>query len=251
MENNNKAENQLPEKQPVTVDAERAKRLMAMGQMAASLAHEIRNPLGSMELYCSLLKKDLHDRPELFNLADQVHVGIKTLDRIIANCLQFSRGIEPKKEPVANLLPVIESVAAMVHAKVDGVKVEIAPVPTVPACLDTYLFKQALCNLALNGAEAAKERATLVGGAEPTVNITCRVDDRGGIEVVVLDNGAGISAESLKDIFEPFFTTKQGGTGLGMAVVHSIVSAHGGSVTVENRECGGVRASIVIPAAQQ
>lgn len=255
MQDNAKVQGGSEVLQPVGVDAERAKRLMAMGQMAASLAHEIRNPLGSMELYCSLLKKDLHDRPDLFALADQVHLGIKTLDRIIANCLQFSRGIEPKKEPVPSLLPVIESVAAMVRIKAEGVKIEIADFPAVPVCLDTYLFKQALCNLVLNGAEAAKDRAAVSGGDEPLVRISCRIDDRGGIEIEVLDNGSGISASALKEIFEPFFTTKQGGTGLGMAVVHSIVSAHGGTVTVENRALAGpvsgVRAVMVIPAARQ
>jgi signal transduction histidine kinase len=232
--------------QSTAVDAERAKRLMAMGQMAASLAHEIRNPLGSMELYCSLLKKDLQDRPDLQTLAEQIHVGIKTLDRIIGNCLQFSRGIEPKKEPVPSLMPVLEAVAEMVRAKADGVKIEITS-SSLPVVLDTYLFKQALCNLVLNAAEAAKETA-----AEPLVSINAQVDERGGIVVEVIDNGPGIPEASLKEIFEPFFTTKRGGTGLGMAVVLSIVSAHGGSVSVENRETvSGVRAVISIPAARQ
>lgn len=233
--------------QAPAVDTERAKRLMAMGQMAASLAHEIRNPLGSMELYCTLLKKDLHDRPELLSLADQVHIGIKTLDRIISNCLQFSRGIEPKREPLPSLLPVFESVAAMVRAKADGVQIEIEADASAPVCLDSYLFKQALCNLVLNAAEAAKD-----GAASPAVKLTGKVDQRGGVEVEVLDNGPGIPAENLKEIFEPFFTTKRGGTGLGMAVVLSIVTAHGGTITIENRgDTSGVRARMTLPAARQ
>ncbi len=239
------ADSQAQSSSPLASDAERTKRLMAMGQMAASLAHEIRNPLGSMELYCSLLKKDLQDRPDLQALAEQVHLGIKTLDRIIGNCLQFSRGIEPKKEPVPSLAPLIESVAAMVRAKVEGVRIEIAEAPAVPVCLDSYLLKQALCNLVLNAAEAAKE------AEGPMVRVSWKVDDRGEIEVEVVDNGPGIPAPNLKDIFEPFFTTKQGGTGLGMAVVHSIVTAHGGTVTVENIPGSGVRAVVVIPAARQ
>jgi len=205
-----------------------AQRLMAMGQMAASLAHEIRNPLGSMELFCSLLKKDLKGQPELFQAAEQIHLGIRLLDRIISNCLQFSRDIVPRKKRFTDIRPLLDAALAYAQTKADNckVKLECEVTGSGEVFVDEYLLQQVLVNLLINAVEAVA--ATEKGGA-----VRLKSEIRGdGWEIRVEDDGCGISSEALAQIFDPFFTTKQQGTGLGLTIVHSIVTSHGGEIEI-------------------
>jgi signal transduction histidine kinase len=230
-------------------DHERAQRLMAMGQMAASLAHEIRNPLGSMELFCTLLKKDLASQPRLLQAAEQIHHGIRTLDRIISNCLQFTRDVQPRKKRIEDPAALLGEILAYVHPKADELNVSLTldcrGSGNVSA--DPYLLQQVLVNLLFNAVEAAAEAAA---GTERQgrVELLSRVEETEW-HVFVNDNGLGIHAEDLTKIFDPFFTTKQGGTGLGLTIVHSIVRAHGGTITLgHNSEAGaGTQVHISIP----
>ena len=225
------------------IEEERAKRLMAMGEMAASLAHEIRNPLGSMELFCSLLKKDLAEQPELQHLADQIHRGIKTLDRIIGNCLQFTRDLKPQRKPLGNvrefLKECVESIRPRLNAANVSVEIEVSDDSAVS--VDRYQIQQAVLNLVLNAIDAIEE-----SGRQGKVTLTSETSG-GCWRLSVVDNGTGISAENEEKIFDPFFTTKQTGTGLGLAVVHCIVSAHGGKLTVESRPGDGATFTMELP----
>ena len=228
-----------------TREEERAKRLMAMGQMAASLAHEIRNPLGSMELYCSLLKKDLAGSPATFELADNIHQGIKTLDRIISNCLQFTRDVTPRCSLVTDTTAMFKQVSEYVRPKVDSAPVvlEVTQVGSEPIWVDTFLVQQALVNVAMNAVEAALDRD------RPQVRM---LSDRRNSDVwyvSIEDNGQGIPAADRERIFDPFVTTKRQGNGLGLAVVHSIVCAHQGAVTIESELGMGTTVTLSFPRA--
>lgn len=220
-----------------------AQRLMAMGQMAASLAHEIRNPLGSMELFCSLLKKDLKGQPELLQAAEQIHLGIRLLDRIISNCLQFTRDIQPRKKRFTDVRPLLETALAYAQTKADdcNVQLSIETSGTGEVFVDEFLLQQVLVNLLLNAVEAVATNDT--GNAVRLLsNIT-----PAGWEIRVEDEGCGISPEAQAQIFDPFFTTKQQGTGLGLTIVHSIVTSHGGEIEIFNADKGGAVVRLFFP----
>ena len=229
-----------------TSEDERAKRLMAMGQMAASLAHEIRNPLGSMELFCTLLKKDLKQQPQLLVAAEQIHVGIRTLDRIISNCLQFTRDIIPRKITCGDVTAMLDEVRTYVEPKAKELRVELVINNSGRGQidLDSFLVNQVLVNLLINAVEAAGENKDAV----PTVTVDSTLGETGWL-IAIQDNGRGISAEDQRQIFDPFFTTKQGGTGLGLTIVYSIVRAHGGTLEIESSPAG-TRAEVRFPSGK-
>ena len=220
-----------------------AQRLMAMGQMAASLAHEIRNPLGSMELFCTLLKKDLKGQPALLQTAEQIHLGIRTLDQIISNCLQFARDISPKRKVCSDVWPMLEEVRtyAQTRAEDKGVRLTIERNGEGDVEFDHYLVQQVLVNLMLNGIDAASERTS---GGQVVLKSSILADRW---EVSIEDNGFGIPEGELKNIFDPFFTTKQGGTGLGLTIVHSIVTAHDGEIRIDSKAGEGTSATVSFP----
>lgn len=228
----------MSNKRPQAQD-ERAQRLMAMGEMAASLAHEIRNPLGSMELYCTLLKKDLQAQPGALALAEQIHQGIRTLDRIITNSLQFSRDITPKLARVENVQELLDETLAFATARAENVDLVCKTEGEGPVYVDRYLVTQALLNVVLNGVDAAA-----ASGQRGRVTITSTVGANGEWRVSVHDNGRGIGEADYARIFDPFFTTKKGGTGLGLPIVHSIVTAHQGTIAIESSEANGTNVII-------
>lgn len=225
----------------------REARLIAMGQMAASLAHEIRNPLGSMELFCTLLKKDLQDRDSALALAEQIHLGIRKLDRIISNCLQFTRDVQPQREPIRDAAVLLHEAAHYIapRAKDLGVEVSVSAESEGTAALDRSLLSQVLVNLSLNAVEASGSRDS----TPREVRLDGKISGSGTLTVVITDNGPGIPAEILGHIFDPFFTTKTGGTGLGLPIVHSIVTAHRGRIGITSEGGTGTEVLIEIPAA--
>lgn len=228
-------------------EASREARLIAMGQMAASLAHEIRNPLGSMELFCTLLKKDLQDREASLALAEQIHLGIRKLDRIISNCLQFTRDVKPHREQITDAGPLLLEAAQYIapRAKDLGVQVSVSAESNGIAELDRSLLSQVLVNLSLNAVEASGSR-----DSNPReVRLDGKISGAGTLTVIIADNGPGIPADILGHIFDPFFTTKVGGTGLGLPIVHSIVTAHRGRIGITSEGGTGTEVLIEIPAA--
>ncbi|MCC6220386.1 MAG: HAMP domain-containing histidine kinase [Deltaproteobacteria bacterium] len=235
------------------VERDRSKRLMAMGQMAASLAHEIRNPLGSMELYCSLLKRDLAGQPEPFQLADRIYQGIKALDRVISNCLQFARDIQPERQIVKDVGEWISEIVSAVRpqATINGVALGCEILGNHNAWIDSHLIEQVIYNIILNGIDAVVEyKASSNSAADylPAVSIVSDASSKEFWRIDVVDNGGGIPAELRERIFDPFFTTKTKGTGLGLAVVHSIVAAHGGHIEIERVGGEKTKFSIFIPS---
>ncbi len=228
-----------------SVESERAKRLIAMGQMAASLAHEIRNPLGSMELYCTLLKKDLATQSESLQLAEQIHSGIRTLDRIITNCLQFSRDVKPRYVEVDSTEGIFSEIVSYVKPQLAAgtLGITVEEEGDSQLVIDPHLVKQALANVVMNAVEAMTD-AGVEGGS---VEIKSDRRDPSVWKVLVQDDGPGIEEEKLETIFEPFVTTKEGGTGLGLPIVHSVVAAHGGKVTIGSKSPHGTTVSLEFP----
>ena len=217
---------------------ERKNRLAALGEMAAGMAHEIRNPLGGIHLYASMLSDDLADRPDSLALVRKISGGVKRLEAVVTQVLQFTRELRVNIAP-ADIAAVVEQAvrigpAALADAGVEcgaGLKAR----PSLSANVDALLLGQALLNLLLNGIEAAGRRGRMsirYHGPDPAGEIRhCRL--------VVHDTGPGIAPAVMDKIFNPFFTTKDTGTGLGLAMVHRVVEAHDGTILVTND--GGAR----------
>lgn len=236
--------------QQIATDSEQGQRLIAMGQMAASLAHEIRNPLGSMELFCSLLKKDLAEQPEALNLAEQIHAGIRRLNHIITNCLQFSRDLKPKYKELTDSAAFIREVVGFIKPQAEAAEITIRLEESseAPAWVDAHQLQQALVNILLNAVEAFQ---TQQADGERLIEIKSTVSSDGQWCLTISDNGIGMSEEDASHVFDPFYSTKERGTGLGLSVVYSIINAHNGSISIASRPGKGTIVSVELPGASQ
>ncbi len=220
---------------------QRAERLQAMGEMAVQLAHEIRNPLGSIEIFASLLKEELHERPEIQNWTDQISTGIKFLNTIVANMLSFARSASPQFqefdliEVIRSTLSFIEPVFVQRHIQVTGPATSEALTITG----DPGMLRQMMMNLFMNALQAMPEAGRL------WVRVRTTTDQR--VEIQVEDTGIGVTPDNLSRIFDPFYTTSENGTGLGLSLVHQIVEKHHGKVTAQSEFGRGTCFTINLP----
>jgi len=220
-------------------ELEHKKRLAALGEMAAGIAHEIRNPLGAIQLYASTLAGEVARQPVAEQLAKKISVVVKNLNSLVCDMLTFTQNIAPDKRPtdLADLVGSAVDLAtpALLEANVD-VRIDDS-LEGRTVMVDAKLLRQVLLNLVLNAAQAiaGKTAAGLIAISASSIPGTQRWS------LVVDDSGPGIPADSLEKIFNPFFTTKHTGTGLGLAIVHRIIEAHGGTIVAENRAEGGAR----------
>jgi signal transduction histidine kinase len=214
--------------------ATRQERLQAMGMMAAELAHEIRNPLGSLALFAGMLVEDLHDSPDQLDLSKKIQEGVQRLNTLVTNTLTFSRDLVPK--PSAIQLKAFWEDAKAAAGVPDGVEWR-NKIPAGAAWhADPALLRQAAVNLLQNAVRAMekspKARLSLVASKET-------IDQKPHWHVALEDTGCGIPKDALPRIFDPFYSTFGAGTGLGLAVSHRIIEAHNGLLHVESEEGKG------------
>jgi len=224
----------------------RRERLAALGELAAGVAHEIRNPLGGIRLFASLLARDLADRPDALRVVDKIIQGVSSLEVIVTDILDFARPPEAVPERV-RLDTLVREVLELALPKIEKAKVKVIVGEELTGVLlvtDGKMMQRAVMNLILNAVEAAGEGDA---GGEVAVNLA-EVDER-QIVLTVRDNGPGIPVELLDRIFNPFFTTRDRGTGLGLAIVHQITEALGGSVRARNQAEGGAEFALRLPRA--
>jgi two-component system sensor histidine kinase HydH len=227
----------------------RAGKLAAVGQLAASVGHELRNPLATIRNASKYIGKRITGPSAATNVNDpKVAQFITLMDRevtvctkIISDLLDFARERAPVTEPCP-LRPLVDDAISIVPEStvriVNAVPVDL-PVPT----LDKDLFRQVLTNLIQNGVEAVP------GNREGEVRITAESGPNGPWRIVVADNGSGIPEDAVARIFEPLFTTKTKGTGLGLAIVAGMIKAHHGTIAVESSSSSGTRFVIELPSA--
>ncbi len=235
----------------------RSQRLAALGEMAAGIAHEIRNPLGSIRLYARMLEDDLAGRDKERGLATRIQGAAGELERIVRDVLAFAREVRLDLR-ACDVSEVIErAVEACRHDGVPGwqsvgvVRAEGGGDGLLVRG-DSALLAQALANVLRNAYEAMAEtpRAT---PHRIEISAFDRRDAQGAWVVIsVKDTGPGIGKDVVSRMFNPFFTTRASGTGLGLAIVHRIVESHAGRVVVRNNsERGqepGATVEIVVPA---
>jgi signal transduction histidine kinase len=231
--------------------AKRSEKFAAMGEMAANIAHEVRNPLGSIALSASLLLKGLADEKNRDRAARILH-SVRNVDNKIANLLLFTRKPEPRFRTVRIhdiLRDILRFSGEILEKEEIRVRVRLADgEPLVRA--DGELLKQVFLNVILNAVQAMR------GGGELTFETRLHRDPaltpgmERTIELRFADTGPGIPEEDRKRIFDPFFSTRDGSSGLGLAIVHNIIDLHRGSVGVERGERGGSVFTVLLPLAE-
>jgi two-component system NtrC family sensor kinase len=230
-----------------------ADRLASLGQLAASVAHEINNPLSGVLNYSALMSRILRedgvpaDRVAEFRAyLERVSEQTARAGRIVSDLLSFSRRSKPQRAP-ADLGAIVRGTVSLVSHKLrlSGVEAELRLDSDLPplAC-DTSQIQQVVLNLVMNAAEAARGQGRIVVA-------TRRSSDGQSLLLEVADDGEGIAPEALHRIFDPFFTTKEDGKslGLGLAVVYGIVEAHGGTIDVRSAVGEGTTFTVKLPLA--
>jgi len=211
------------------IQQERDQRLKAMGEMAAKIVHEIRNPLCSMQLFSSMLENELENTPHK-ELSRGISTGIQSLNTILTNMLLFARPHKPSLKSVPLDRVVEESIAMLVPLiKSRNIKLNIS-LPHCEVSGDEELLKQVFINIILNAVQSLSNGGDL--------DITVK-ENSTSVVIHVKDNGAGINSKDLEKIFNPFFTTKDTGTGLGLTIASQIMQAHDGYIKVHSEENKG------------
>lgn len=218
----------------------RNQRLASIGNLAAGVAHEIRNPLSSIKGFATYFKERYRDNPEDSSTAQIMIEEVDRLNRVISQLLDLSRpsGVRLETRDVANL---VRHVLALAREQAGARGIEVAarlPDGPVFACVDQDKMEQALLNVLLNAIQASPDNGSIAVAVG---------QDGGRVKIEIADEGKGISEQDLPRIFDPYFTTRPSGTGLGLAIVNKIVEAHRGEVRVASREGSGTKIEILIP----
>jgi len=231
--------------------ATRTEKFEAMGELAAKIAHEMRNPLGSIELFASLLLKKSASEADREKLS-HVITAVRSMDNRISNLLMFTLKQKPLMRELrlnAILAEVISFVDGIIRQQDINLSTEFDPDNVAYVCGDAEMLKQVFLNIILNSLQAMPgggslrigSRVILIPGLIPGEFPGTAPDGRqagqmpGQVEVGFWDSGEGISPESMKKIFDPFFSSREEGAGLGLAIVHNIIDSHKGSIDVESR----------------
>ncbi|MBU8934578.1 MAG: PAS domain S-box protein [candidate division Zixibacteria bacterium] len=238
--------------------------LAAMGEMAATIAHEVRNPLSGIGGFAALLTQDLDKSDPRFRLADNIRRGVETLNHTVTTLLDYARSEKTNQTEVVLRDYLISTIRQFgqdnptVSQDVDIVLGDILAEVDEPieVSIDPILMKQVFRNLFANAIESFSGNGCI------EINVEYLLQDEGvrqwgeklllesdeGVVVInIADDGPGIEKDNLEKIFAPFFTTRMDGNGLGLAMVWKIMKAHGGNIVAENRDSGGAVFRLLLP----
>ncbi len=229
-------------------EIQRHDRLVALGKMAAGVAHEVRNPLSSIKGFATLLGSKFKDGSQEHEAADLLVYEAERLNRSITELLNYARPTTLKKEQI-NLGDLVASSLKLISsdAQALGVKTSLDIDPDIPSInVDRDRINQVLLNLYLNGLQAFE-----ASSLEKELKVSVHSDAAGGaIRIEVQDNGKGISQENIDKVLDPYFTTKPEGTGLGLALAYKIIDEHNGTIRFKSTEGQGTAVSVTIPVQQ-
>jgi signal transduction histidine kinase len=219
----------------------RSEKLAALGQLAAGIAHEIRNPLTSINILIHSLTENLPTQDSRWEDLKVIEEEILRMNEIVDQFLRFARPASPLFEK-ADLIPIFEETLQLLRPQIEkgkiSVKKEFEPLPLIT--VDREQIKQVILNLLINGIQA------MPAGGE--LGITGRFSKDGyWVELSIQDSGLGIPPEDMDKLFDPFFSTKEGGMGLGLSIAHRIIDQHHGKIEVESSPGKGTLFSISLP----
>lgn len=223
-------------------EVQQSRVLSALGEMAATVAHEIRNPLGGIGGYAGLLARSIPPEDPKRKYVDKIIGGISSLNKIVSNLLVYTKKTNLQKQKT-DLSLWAEAILAHAEIEIEKENKNICierNFPTEPlyADIDAERLQQAMLNLLINSIQSVEEEGKIIVSISLSDNFA---------QISVADTGKGIEQENLKNIFTPFFTTKEQGTGLGLAIVKKIVDLHEGSIEAESLVGKGTSFYIKIP----
>jgi len=235
----------ITEKKEVERRIQQTEKLVAVGQLAAGVAHEINNPLGVILCYTDLIKENSAGSEEITSDINIIERHAENCRRIVADLLDFSRSRESRiDKQYASINEAIDNVLSMIRQQFLKQQIDLVCNldESLPSCLmDSRRIKQVLLNLIMNAAQAI--------GKKGNISISTRAESS-TVMIEIEDDGPGISKDIIDKIFDPFFSTKEPGqgTGLGLSVSYGIIREHDGEIRVQSTPGQGAKFTVVIPA---
>lgn len=230
-------------------EMQQAKTMAALGEMSATVAHEIRNPLGAMGVWAGLLERDLEaDDPRKKTLGKIIE-GLSRLNKIVSNLLVYTRPVKAELRKV-QIEKIISEIIDFVQIEIErnGQTITIKRIfcdEPVYVLVDPEKMGQVIMNLCLNAIQA------MPNGGKLTVAVEQCKNNNGFIKISIIDSGIGIEKEIINKIFDPFFTTKENGTGLGLAIVKKIVASHSGYIDIKSKSGKGTAVKFFLPLLKE
>ena len=241
--------NSLARREALEREVQQAKTMAALGEMSATVAHEIRNPLGAMGMWAGLLERDMDPQDPKRKTLGKITDGLSKLNKIVTNLLVYTRPMTAEFR-IVRLDALLEEIVDFTEVEIGRLgrkidvekKFECQEGSYVKA--DPEKINQAVINLCLNAVQAMED-----GGKLSVLLSTVSGGDGGYAQFSIIDTGSGISAENITKIFDPFFTTKEDGTGLGLAIVKKIIESHMGTIEVTSERGVGTSVKCCLPVA--
>jgi two-component system, NtrC family, sensor kinase len=229
----------------------RTENLSSLGQMSASIAHEIRNPLASINFNVQLLSKKIKADPFVQPILTDTLEGIDRIKMVMKRTLDYTKVLNTSLA-AGQIESVLADAISLVLPELRNHNIEITKgiVGPIPAILfDSHQIQQVFVNLLLNAVEAMPRGGVITITGKMEENIYSNENDY--FLITIRDNGVGIPSENIKRIFDPFFTTKKEGTGLGLSIVHKILGQHGATIDVKGRENRGTNFYVRFPVIKR
>ncbi len=227
----------LSELEELRAQVRQKERLAALGEMAATVAHEIRNPLGGLMGFAELLARDLGADDPRTRHVTRILAGARQLEGVVNELLEYTRPLQLALDTV-NLARLFDEVLGYAAIKTDRIHVVLDVPPDLEIEGDTARLRQVFLNILINAAQSIE--------GEGTVRVVAQNSER-DVRIDIHDTGCGMPAEQTAKVFSPFFTTKEQGTGLGLAVAAKIIEGHGGAVQVQSALGQGTTFTVLLP----
>lgn len=254
VESNKQLEKTINELKSAQQELARKEKLAALGRLAATIAHEVKNPLGIMKVSASTIANALDEKSKLREMAFFINKEIDRLNDTVSELLDFARDRELNKSngDLRNFISDIIKKGDL-YARSENKKIEFQfndyaeESQALIMELDIEQLSRAFLNIIINSADAVSREKNGI------ITISIRLDENtpSFILIEIADNGSGIAGENLAKLFEPFFSTKKKGTGLGLGIARQIIEKHGGSISIESQKDSGTTVKIILPYIDQ
>lgn len=215
-------------------------RLAAIGEMAATVAHEIRNPLGGIRGFATFLAQDTPPEDPRRRLIDKILEGARSLDKVVGELLEYTRPVDLTLRPVT-CVAVIEEALSFLEIDPERVGVRIEVDQNLRILADAEQIKRVLLNILLNSVQSIEDRGEILVSSQADALRVC---------LMIRDTGCGMPEDTLQRIFSPFFSTKEKGTGLGLAISTRIIEGHGGEIEASSKAGAGTTITLRLPRAE-